>query len=527
MQENKEGSTAANEGKRKRRAGMTHQTLVGFFWTFSGVSVQAVLGIVILGWLARLLSPTDFGILAAALVVGSFSDIFSQIGIGPAIIQRSELAENHIRTGFTASVLFGLVVSTTIWLLTPLIASVFRMPTLEPVLRVFTLVFVIGSLSVVAESLLRRNLKFRSLASIEAATYVIGYGAVAITLAKLGFGVWSLVIGNLAKEVLKTIALLIVQPHAKLPLFDRQAFKDLVYFGGGFTVARVLHQFAVQGDNFVVGRWLGASALGVYERAFAVMKHPATVYAKIIDSVLFPSMAKLQDDPKRLGVAYRRGLALVTLIVLPLSASLCVLAPEVIELLLGRSWSGVVVPFQILAAGLIFRMASRISGSLVVARGAVYHAAWRQGVYAAGVVFGAWLGQHWGLSGVALSVVLAIGIYYFMIIQLSLSLISSLTWKDVLVVHLPGIWSAAIVGGQVWVIAVVLRLLHLPPLAVIIGTVAWVALSLIGLLHLKPELVLGHDASWMLQTLVDYLPGKARSVAAKTLNVKPSGRGRD
>src|SRR6185437_7222982 len=164
-------------------------------------------------------------------------------------------------------------------------------------------------------------------------------------------------------------------PPRRLAL-QSQAFKDLAYFGGGFTVARLANYAAVYGDNVVTGRFLGPAALGYYGRAYSLMSAPAYAFGTVLDAVLFPAMAKVQDDPPRLAAAYRRGVALIALVVLPTSAALILLAPEVIRVALGPHWTAAVAPFQILGIGMLFRTSYKMSDSIARSTGVVYRRAW-------------------------------------------------------------------------------------------------------------------------------------------------------
>ncbi|NUN24154.1 MAG: oligosaccharide flippase family protein, partial [Candidatus Jettenia caeni] len=265
----------------------------------------------VLAILARLLTPKDFGIVSAAMVVVRLSEVFAQIGIGPAIVQRQDLKTVHLRTGFTISCLSGLSLTGLISSLAPQISVFFHMEELIPVIRGVSLVFLFQGISLVAESLLQRELQFRWLAIIQSLSYAVGYGIVGISLAFLGFGVWSLVIAYLSQMAFKSIFLLKVKPHPKRLALERRAIAELMYFGGGFTLARIGNAIAGQGDYLVVGRWLGANALGLYSRAYQLMTIPAMLFAKILDTVLFPAMAQIQTQPERLRVAYRRGVALI------------------------------------------------------------------------------------------------------------------------------------------------------------------------------------------------------------------------
>src|ERR1041385_6438446 len=172
-------------------ASMTHKTLSGIFWLLSGAGVQAVLRVAVMVVIARLLLPADFGLVAGALVLIDFVEVFSDLGIGLVIVQRHELEERHIRTGFTVSALLGLTLGAAIWIAAPWAAPLLRMEGLTTILRVMALVFPIDSLALVPAALLQRNLQFRTLARISVAGYIVGYGLVGVTMAVAGFGVWA------------------------------------------------------------------------------------------------------------------------------------------------------------------------------------------------------------------------------------------------------------------------------------------------------------------------------------------------
>src|SRR4051794_5204541 len=172
---------------------LTHRAMSGMAWVAWGNGAMAVLKIGVLVVLTRLLSPADFGVVAAALVVVDFSFNFSQLGLGPALVQRAKLEPRHLSTAFFASTGLGLLVGGALWLTAPLIAQFFRMEHLVPVVRVLALSFPIAGVGIVSDSLLSRELRFRVIANRDVFAYALGYGLVGIVLAVLGWGVWALV----------------------------------------------------------------------------------------------------------------------------------------------------------------------------------------------------------------------------------------------------------------------------------------------------------------------------------------------
>jgi PST family polysaccharide transporter len=493
-----------SEQPRDSRWSLAHRTVAGLLWMLYGKGAYAILQILVVGILARLVSPTDFGIVSAALIVISLSAIVSSIGLGPALVQRAELEQRHIDTAFTTSVLLGGFLGTVIWLGAPLAAGFFRIDGVTPVLRALAFIFPLQGLATVAGSLLKRELRFRWLANVDVISYGIGYGALGITLGLLGFGVWALVLGQIAHNLIKTGILVAGHPPRIRGWPERRAFGDLMYFAGGFTVAKIANQVAQQGDYLVVGRFLGPAPLGYYGRAYNLMSAPASGFGTILDDVLFPTMARVQGDALRLGAAYRRGVALIGLIVLPASAALVLLAPEFVHVVLGQRWTSVIAPFQILAAGMLFRTSSKMADSLVRATGAVYRRAWRQILYAALVIAGAWVGQRWGIVGVAWGVLLALTVNFLFMAQLSLSE-STMPWSDFWRAHVPAILITLASSPLVWIGATALRHWGAPPVVTAgAGLLIMVGCTLL-LMFLAPARFLGADGQWMVGTMRSFV----------------------
>jgi O-antigen/teichoic acid export membrane protein len=484
---------------------LTHQVLTGLFWTASGKAARTGFSVLVLVVLARLISPVDFGVVSAAMIVIGFSTIFAQLGLGPALVQRPDLEPRHLRTAFAASVYFGFLLGVIVWVTAPLVAEFFRMPTLVPVLRVLAWTFPLKSFGVVSESLMQRELQFRWLAMRDFASNAFGFGLVGPLLALQGWGVWALVFAQLALVGSNTVMLLI----GRRPLIglwpERRAFRDLAYFGGGFTVARVANFFALQGDNLVVGRWLGPLALGIYGRAYQLMAAPAAAIGEVLDTVLFPAMASVQDEAQRLALAYRKGIGFIALVILPTSVLVFGLAPELVAILLGPQWTDVVLPLQILTAGMLFRTSYKVSDSICRATGAVYRRAWRQVVYALLVIGGSWVGQNWGVSGVAAGVLLAVTINFLTMAELSLA-VSGLSWRTLIRAHVPALMVSAVGALVLWGTLIPLRQAQVPPVLrlVIAGTAA--AGAGLALMWAAPKVFVGEDGLWMLRTFRRYLP---------------------
>ena len=499
--------------------GLKGSVLSGLLWMSWGKAGRALLQIVVLAVLARLVSPKDFGLISAAFVFISFAAIFAQIGLGKGLVQHPSLRVEHIAVAFYSSVVLGLLLTSITWFLAAAISSFFRIEALIPVLKVMSLTFLLKSIVIVPESLLQRELRFNWLANCELASYAFGYGCVGISLAFVGWGVWALVSAYLAQTAIYIFLLLFARRFSLKVWPQRQAFRELLYFSGGYTLGRIANQLASEGDNFVVGRSLGAAALGLYGRAFQLMAVPADIFGDILDTVLFPTMSRTQQDIQYLAHAYRRGASLIALVMLPSSVIFYLLAPEIVKTILGVKWTAAIAPFQFLALGLLFRTGCRMSDALSRASGFVYSRAWRQGLYAGGVIGGAWLCLRWGVAGVAFGVLLALCINFFLMAQLSLKIVH-MSWKDFLEAHVPSILLACSLGVAAHLTsALILRWSHSPP-TVLVGTIIVSACSVMLLICAYPKFFLGVDGLWMVDTLRIHFPTLQRFRLPELLNME-------
>ena len=475
--------------------GLTRRAVSGMAWTLSGTGVQVVVQLAAIMALGRLLTPAEFGLMGAASVIIACSQIVSQIGVGPAIIQRRHLEPVHVRVAVTISLVLGLLLGLGVWFGAPVLSRFYRMPELEPILRAIAFLFPMDGLNTVAKSLLTRELRFRLYVILDAGTYIVGYAGVGVLLAWMGYGVWALVIANLAQEALRTLAMYLATMHTLRPSANVRAGRDLLSFGFGHSMAQIGNLLSQQGDNFVVGRWLGPAPLGIYGRAYNLMVMPANAFGKIVNRVLFPVMAQVQDERDRLATAYERGLAVVAFLSLPLSVILWVIAPEFIAVVLGPRWGEVVLPFRFFSISLLFRMSSKISDTAAKAAGEVFLRALLQFAYAALVVIGAIVGQHWGVEGVAVAVSLAMGFNWLSMAWLSRTM-TGLSWGRFLGAHVPAALLAVMLGLTTAAVAHWSRVLGLGSIPILVAAGAAAAAAVWVVVRLESDLFLGRHGMW-------------------------------
>jgi PST family polysaccharide transporter len=490
---------------------LSHRTVGALSWMFVNAGGQIVLQITVLAVLARLVSPEQFGLVAATVILITFSEIISDCGIGAALIQRKRLTDEHVRTALTLTVLLSIAVWAGIALGAPAIASFFRLPALTPLIRVGGLSFVIRSLSV-GDFMLARRMRFRALAMIELASYAT-YAVVAVFLAARGWGAWALVDGQVCAAVVYAMLLWVVVPTPARPCLAREPVQDLISYGGGQFLGRIGNWLAMQGDNFVVGRTLGADALGLYGRSYAMMSLPANLFGQVANEVLFPAMASVQHDLEKLRVAFRHSSAVLALLALPASLVVAMLGDETVRVLLGPSWVALETAFSVMVFGMFFRTSYKLSDSLARATGAVYRRAWRQGAYAAAVVGGALVGHWWGIRGVAFGVLAAVVTNFLLMAHLALQLVD-MSWRSYAAAHAPALLLSAVLVLTVGPTTALLRAADASSLVILQSGLVVAAAVTVLVIRLAPRLRLTPLADVIGETL-RLVPARAAAFASR------------
>lgn len=436
------------------------KTFTGFLWLLAGSSSQTALQILVLSVLARLVAPEDFGIISIAIIFLGFSKIFSQLGMGAAIVQRSTINNKHIRTAYTTSLIIGVFFCLLTFLFSKNVANYFNMPELQRVLKYISCIFIIDSFISVSQSLLQRNLKMKFFALSDLVSYLIGFGIIGVWLAFLEYGLYALVYAYIVQAFTRAIFVSILEPHSIIPYFDKKSFKELFFFGSGHTVAKIANYFAGQGDNLVIGKTLSADALGYYSRAYQLMVAPVRLIGQSLNIVLFPALSSIQTDKEKVKKAYFKSTQLVAYASLLISTILFINAKEIVLILLGEKWVEVILPFQILAVGTLFRMSYKISDSLIKAMGDVHKRAVIQIIYASSVFLFSYIGHYWGIKGVALGVFFAIFLNFVFMTHLSLLQFKE-TWANFIKIHIKPFILSIFVFVFSYFVLFGLRLLHL------------------------------------------------------------------
>lgn len=398
--------------------------------------------------LARLLSPADFGIAAAAFFFGQLAAKLSSGGFGLSLVRVKELRPEHISTVFVLNLVTGVIGCVALILMAPYIGAFYGTPEVGSVLPLVAVTFVVGSLTMVQQALLTRDLKYRELATIGSLDVVVA-SVVAVVLAWRGHGYWSLVVGDVSGAFVKWIyGVRIVGWHVRLR-FVPAAARELSSFALGSYARKLLDHFTRNVDNVVIGRFLGIAPLGFYDKAFSVCNKIFNKMVVVGPAVSFRIFAIIQDDPVRFQRAFRKVIMTVTLVGYLVFAGLGTMAPHLIVVALGEKWRPSVVPFQILCVAFSFKLLNQYATAAAQARGWIWPQIWRMAVQVVCVVIGVYLAIPWGITGAAFAV-LGATIVMFFLTQGMMRSATGLGWADVMTPQVPALTGAAALVAVLW-----------------------------------------------------------------------------
>jgi len=421
----------------------------GFLWGVMGratSTVAATAGTVVV---ARMLTPHDFGVAATVTFFITVAQRMTSFGFNTALIRVPELRRDHLATVFAVNVALGIVVGGALALAAPWLGAFYRSPEATRAIPVAGLIFALGVLGTVPGAIMARELKFRQLVIIEAI-----YGTLvpisSIFLAFFGFGYWSLVHSLLIGAAWDAAVKLIVARWRPELWWSRDALRELFSFGAGLHLKRLLDSVALNIDNMVIGRTLGVTVLGIYDKAFTSMNRAVTMVSYAGQTVSLSVLGKMQEDPERFRKAFRNITLGIGIAGYPGFFGLGIVARPLVLVLFGPQWVDAVVPFQILcAAGMLKTYVAYLS-SAVQAKGRVWGEVWRQTLYIALIVISVAVGSRWGLVGASAGVLVATVVMTLMMAKF-LCQVSPVTWTDLVTPQLTGFTCGLVIMATVLV----------------------------------------------------------------------------
>lgn len=287
--------------------------------------------------LARLLDPSDYGVLSMLMVFIAVAQVFVQSGLNTALIQKKDVDETDLSSVFFVSFGVAAALYALLFVLSPWIASFFSMPALEDTLRVMALILLPGSLVSVQNAVVARQMAFRKLMIASLLATVLS-GTVGVVLALGGAGYWALVAQQLTNQCALAVLLLVLVKWRPKRLFDFQRVRGLIRFGWKLLVSGLLDTGYTNLRSAVIGKQFSDTALGFYTRGKQFPELMMNAINGSIQSVMLPVLSEQQDAPDRMKQLMRRSVMLSSFLVVPMMAGLAAVAEPLIRLLLTDKW---------------------------------------------------------------------------------------------------------------------------------------------------------------------------------------------
>jgi teichuronic acid exporter len=390
--------------------GLEQQAIAGVKW-----GAAARLSTQIASWavtlvVMRLLVPADYGLMALCAVVLSTVSGLAELGLGASVIQTRTLTDRDLRRVAGALWLLNLACAAAVFLTAPLVATVLAQPRLEPVLEVSTLQLLLGAAAALPEALAYRTMRFRWLAAADIAAGLATSGTT-LALALGGFGVWSLVIGNLGGAAVRT-TMLVARSTFIRPTLELSGIGGLLRFGGAWSGARFAWQMTYQVDVLIAARFLTQEAIGVYSVALQLANLPLQKAMSIVNSVALPAISRLQDDLPRMRRRLLDAIRMLSFGAIPALWGISAVGPELVEVALGGEWEEVVFPLQAIALIAPLRMLATLLATALSAVGRADLELVNTLVSLVVSIVAFALGVLWGLQGLTVAYVIAVAVSF-------------------------------------------------------------------------------------------------------------------
>lgn len=347
---------------------LKNKTVKGIAWTSLGQFLDLSFGFVIGVILARLLSPSDYGLLAMILVFNSIAFSFLNSGFGNALIRKPNLTEDDNTTAFYFNVVAGFVLFGIIWLIAPLVSAFYDKPILTQLLRAEGCMLIITGFKIVPQTQLTRALNFKAKTIIRLTSTVIG-GVVGIVCAYRGLGVWSLVVSHIMEAIVNLLLLWIISPWRPHGKWSARSFSYLWGFGSKLLATDILNTIYGNIYPIIIGKFYTAADVGQYTRASQYAGMPSGIILFAVQQVTFPVLSQIQDDIERLRNNYRRMLRFTVFVIFPIMMGMLVLAHPLVITLVTNKWEECVPYLQLICLAAMWYPVHSINLNLLQVKG--------------------------------------------------------------------------------------------------------------------------------------------------------------
>ena len=345
------------------------QIVKSLVWIGSQNALGRVIQLAMLVILARLIGPTELGLVGIALLALSALRKFTEFGLNAALIyQKDENVDSYLDTVWLLEIGRGVLVGGIIFLTAPFVASFFGEPRAEALLQVIALAPVLTGLKNPGVVYFDKNLDFHKEFAFQIGSDIVRF-VVSVAYALYDPTAWAFVAGFLAADGTRFVLSYIIDDYRPWFSFDMEAAKELIDYGKWMTGSSILFFLNTEGDDAFVGWFLSPAALGFYQYGYRLSNAPATEITQIISRVMFPAFSSLQDDTDRLREVYLKTLRMTSFVSFPAAFGIAAVAPAFVRAFMGPDWTGMIFAMQILAGYGLLRSVGKTFGPVWKATG--------------------------------------------------------------------------------------------------------------------------------------------------------------
>ena len=349
---------------------LKQKTYIAVRWTTFSSMGRAALQILQIAFLARLLAPVDFGLIAMVVAIMAFVQVFSDAGISNAIIHYQDISQEQLSSLYWLNISVSFVLALTLVASSHWVASWYQQPALQYLLMLASVALFVGALGQQIRVLAQKNMRFKDLAKVELMAALVGFAAT-VTLAWMGAGVYALISGILTTAAVGCILAWLLlsegwRPQARFRLAE---IRKCIKFGAYMVGNNLANTFISQIDIMLGGHFLEVQSIGLYSMSKDLSLRIGNIVNPIITQVGLPVMAKAQGDQELLKRVYLQTMRMTASVNFPIYMVLGLFAPEIVHLLLGQKWYEAIPLLQIFVIWALLRSTGNPVGSLLMARG--------------------------------------------------------------------------------------------------------------------------------------------------------------
>lgn len=342
---------------------VSHQAVRGSLWSYLSFFSGKLLNFLTTVILARLLVPEEFGVVALCTAAIQYLDILNTSGIDSALIARRDKIEEAANAAFLANLALGVFSFLAAWFSAPLFAEYFNSPSVTDLFRVLAISLPISGIRLVPDALLQKNLQFR-IKLIPEISRNITKGVTSVILAYLGYGPWSLIWGVIVGESSAMVLSWILARWKPGWKFDRQVSLEILKYCVHVIMVDISGAILNNVDYLIVGRRLGAVALGLYTMAYRVPELVIRGINLVVAKVSMPILARMQSDWDALRSVYFGYIRYISLFTLPVGFGLALVSSYFVETFFGVKWSESATPMSLIAIALAVSSIGYVPGVL-------------------------------------------------------------------------------------------------------------------------------------------------------------------